>query len=63
MGKKPEKVTASLACEQELGHSPEVSEGNLKKYPEEGTASVAREGEPTKSGYLTFHPSGMPTIN
>ena len=45
MGKKPEKVTASLACEQELGHSPEVSEGNLKKYPEEGTASVAREGE------------------
>ena len=45
MGKKPEKVTASLACEQELGHAPEVSEGNIKIYPEEGTASVARKGE------------------
>ena len=60
---KPEKVTSRLACKGELVQAPESSEGNLKPYPEEGTASVAREGEPPKSGYLTFDPGGMSTIN
>ena len=54
MGDKPDKVTASLSCEGESGQAFEGSEGNLKPDTEGGTASVAREGDPTKSGYLTF---------
>ena len=63
MGDKPDKVTEILACEGEPGQDPEGSEGNLKPYTEGGTASVARQGEPDKSGYLNFDPSGMYTIN
>ena len=63
MGKKPEKFTASLTCEGESGQAPEGSEGKLKPDLEGGTVRVAREGEPTKSGNLTFEPGGMSTIN
>ena len=63
MGNKPEKFTASLTCEGESGQAPEGSEGKLKPDLEGGTVRVAREGEPTKSGYLNFDPSGMSIIN
>ena len=57
------KVTTSLACEGESGQAPDDSEGNLKPDPEGGTESVAREGDTTKSEFLTYDPSGMSTIN
>ena len=60
---KLEKVTEILACGVESGQAPGVSEGNIKPNPEVGTASVAGKGKPAKSGYLTFYPSGMSTIN
>ena len=62
MGDNPYNFTARSACEGESGQAPEESEGNLKPDPEGGTASVAREGDPTKLEYLTFDPSGMSTI-
>ena len=62
MGGKPEKFTASLACEVESGQAPGGSEGNFKPDPKGGSVSVAREGEPTKSGCLNFDPSGISTI-
>ena len=62
MHDKPEKVKESLAFERELVQAPEGSEGNLKPDPEGGNASVACEGEPTKSVYLTFDPSGISKI-
>ena len=43
-------------------HIPEGGAGNFVKYPE-GTVSVARKGYPTKSGYFTFEPGGISTIN
>ena len=44
MSEKPEKVTASLACEGESGQAVGASEGNLRAYPEGGTTSVASQG-------------------
>ena len=63
MGDKPEKVTASLSCEVELGQAPKGSEVNLKPDTEGGTASVFRKRYPTKSGYLTFDTGGVSIIN
>ena len=48
---------------EEVRHVPEGGGGNLGKYCERGTASVASEGEPTKSGYLTFDQVEISTIN
>ena len=53
MDDKYEKVTSILACDGELGQALEESKGNLKPYPEGGTASVSRKGYAIKSGYLT----------
>ena len=36
---------------------------HFEQYPEGGTVSVSRKGDPTKSGYLTFDLGGMSTIN
>ena len=47
----------------EVRHVQEGGGRNLGKYTDGGTASVASEGEPTKSGYLTFDPVEMSTIN
>ena len=63
MGDKPDKVASSLSCEGKSEPAPEGREGTLKTYIEGGTASVDREGVPTKLVYLTFYPSGMSTIN
>ena len=63
MSDKTEKVTAILDYEVEFGHAQEGSEGNLKTDCEGGTASVARKGDLTKSGYFTFYPGGVSTIN
>ena len=63
MGDKYEKVAAILACKEELGKALEESEGNLKPYPEGGTASVSRNGDAIKSGYLTFYPGSVSTMN
>ena len=46
-----------------MSHVPELGGGNFGKYPEGVNGSVAREGDPTKLGYLTFDPGGMSTIN
>ena len=43
MGDNYEKVAAILACEGELGQALEEIKGNLKPYPEGGTASVSRK--------------------
>ena len=43
------------------GHVPEGGSVKFEKYPERGTVSVAREGDPTKSGYLTFDLGGLST--
>ena len=59
----PDRVTASVAHNVEVRHVPEGGGGNFEKYPKGVTASVAREGDPTKSGYLNFDPGGMSTIN
>ena len=58
-----ERVAAILACEGELGQALEESEGNIKPYPEGGTASVSRKGYAIKSGYLTFYPGSVSTMN
>ena len=58
----PERVSASIACEGEVRHVPEGGGGSFVKYPEGGNASVYREIETTKSGYLTFDPGVMFTI-
>ena len=63
MGAKPEKVTENLAFKGKLGQSPESSEEKIALNPEEGTAIVDHEGVTTKSGYLTFYPCEIPTIN
>ena len=58
-----ERVTASVAREEELGYVPEVGGGNFEQDTEGGTASVAHEGYPTKSGYLNFVPGGISKTN
>ena len=52
-----------MAHEGEVGHVPEGGGRNFEQDPEGVTASVDRKGDPTKSGYLTFDPGGMSTIN
>ena len=47
----------------EVGNVPEGVGGNFEQNPEGGTASVARKGDSAKSGYLTFDPDGISTIN
>ena len=58
-----ERVAAIVACEGEVRHIPEGSGGNFLQYPKGGTASVACEGDPTKSGHIKFYPLGMSTLN
>ena len=52
-----------MAWEGEVGHDPEGGSRKFEQDPEGGTASVANKGYPTKSGYSTFEPGGMPTFN
>ena len=52
-----------MAREGELRHIPEEGGKHFGQDPEGGTASVAREREPTKSGYLNFDPGEMYTSN
>ena len=59
----PERVAASMDCKVEVRHVPEGGGGNFGQDPEGGTASVAHELDPPKSGYLAFDPGGMSTIN
>ena len=59
----PDRVAESVVHEKEERHVPEGGGGNFGKYPEGGTVIMASEGYPTKSGYLTFDPGGMSTIN
>ena len=49
--------------EGEVRQFPEVGGGNFGRYPKVFTTIVTLKGEPTKSGYLTFDPGGMFTIN
>ena len=59
----PEKVAVSVACKGEVIHIPEGGGRKFGPDPERGTASVACYGDPKKSGYLTFDPGGISTIN
>ena len=52
-----------MARQGEVGHVLEVGGGKFEKYHEGGTASVSHELYPTKSGYITFDPVGVFTIN
>ena len=52
-----------MACEGEVRHIPEGVDGNFVQDPEIGTASVDHNGDPIDSGYFTFDPDGMSTIN
>ena len=63
LGHAPERVTASVTCKGEVEHVQNRSDVNFEKYPEGGTTSVSHKGDPTKSGYLTFDPGGIHTIN
>ena len=63
MGDKYEKVAAILAFERELGQALEESKGNLKPYPEGGTASLYCKGEPIKLGYPAFDAGGVSIMN
>ena len=63
MGHPPERVTVSVDCEGEVRHIPEGGGRHFGQDPELDTASVACEGEITNSGYLTFGPGGISTIN
>ena len=52
VGYAQERVTASVACEGEVG---KVPDGGCRKFEQDnegGTTSVACKGDPTKSGYL-----------
>ena len=62
VGHPVERVAAIVSCEGEVGHLPEGCGGNFEQDIEGGTVSVAREGDPKNSGYLTFEPDGMTTI-
>ena len=55
--------TANVDCEGEVRHIPDKGGRNFVQYPEVDTVSVAREVETTKSGYFTFDPGEMSTIN
>ena len=59
----PEKVASSVTRKVEVGHIPEGGGENFEQYPEWGTRSASLLGYPTKSGYLTFDPGGIFTIN
>ena len=63
VGKSSEIFTAIMACKGEVEHAPEGGGRNFEQYPEGGTDSVTRKVDPAKSGYLTFDPGGMSTIN
>ena len=63
VGHAEERLAASVDCEGELRHIPEGGRRKFGKYTEGVTISVAREGDPTKLGYLAFDPGGLSTIN
>ena len=46
-----------------MSHKIEGGGGKFGQNHEVGTKSVACEGDPTKSGYLTFDPVGISIIN
>ena len=58
VGQPPERVTEIVAYNGEVRHVPDGGGGNFGQYIKVGTASVARERETTKSGYLKFDPGG-----
>ena len=59
----PERFTSSVARKGEERNTPEGGDRKFGQYQEEGTTIMARKGEPTKSGHLTFDLGGMSTIN
>ena len=63
VGHPPKIVASSVAHKEEARNSPEGDGRNFGQNPEGGTTSVYRKLYPTKSGYLTFDPCGMSTIN
>ena len=58
-----EGYTARVDLEEEVRNTLYEGSGVYTPYPEGGTASVAHEGDTTKSAYLTFEICGMYKIN
>ena len=58
-----ERVTESVSCKGEIGPLPEGGGETLTTYNVVVNSRVYFYGETTKSGYLTFDPGGMSTIN
>ena len=63
VGHAPERVGASMTCKVEVRNVPEGGGSKHLQDSEGVTTSVAHNGYPTKSGYLSFDPGGMSTIN
>ena len=63
MGNPTERVAESLAHKGEVKHVPEGGGEKFGQDPKVGTTGVAREVDSIKSGFLTFDPGGMSTIN
>ena len=57
-----ERVAKNVNLNVDVRHDPDGGGVNVVRYLEESTASVAHEGDTTKSGYLTFDLGGMYTI-
>ena len=62
VGHARERVTENVSCKGEVGNAPEGGGRTFEQYPEGGTVGVAREGDTTNPGYITFDPSGISTI-
>ena len=62
VGHDPERVKASVDCKGKVKHVPDGGGVNFGQYTEGGTASVAREGDTTKPGWVNFDPGGKYTI-
>ena len=58
----PRESHRNVEYEVEVGHNSEARSG-IKKKSYGGTARVARKGEPTKLGYLTFDLISMSIIS
>ena len=52
-----------MYCNGEARHTQEGYGRKFGQYTEGGMSSVAHEGDTTNSGYLTFDPGGISTIN
>ena len=63
VGHSTERVATHVYHKGQVRYIPERDCGKFGQYPEGITASVAYEGDTTKSGCLNFDPGGNSTMN